>query len=90
MERKQNSLVMALCCAFFLLLSLAGLAAVFLTGEVAGVDALLLLMICAGMALLFAWLTFSALQGAGLFGSRGAPESVPAANPASAAKVEGK
>jgi hypothetical protein len=101
MDRKQQDLLMALCCAFFLFVSLAG-AAVVVTGQVAGVDGLLLLMLSGGMALLFAWLTFSALQGAGLFGARRAEEPAPAASPspspapsapantAPAAKVEGK
>jgi len=81
---------MAASCLFFLLVSLAGLAAVFITGEITGVDALLLLMLSGAMALLFAWLTFGALQQAGLFGSRAAEEPAVSAAPAAAAKVEGK
>ena len=76
MGHKSQDLGMAAACFFFLLLSLAGLLAVLLTGEVKGVDSLLMLMVCAGMALLFAWLTFSALHDAGLLG---APK--PAENP---------
>ena len=68
MGAKGQDLAMAGACLFFLLLSLAGIAAVFITGEVTGVDALLLLMVCGGMALLFAWLTLSALRAAGLLG----------------------
>lgn len=70
MSQKSNDLEMAAACLFFLLLSLAGLAAVFSTGEITGVDGLLMLMVCGGMALLFAWLTFSALQHSGLFGAQ--------------------
>jgi hypothetical protein len=69
MGDKSKDLGMAAACCFFLLLSLAGLAAVVLTGEVKGIDSIFMLMVCAGMALLFAWLTFSALQDAGLFGA---------------------
>ena len=104
MDSKQSALWMAVSCAFFLLLSLAGLAAVLVTGQVAGVDGLLLVMLCGGMLLLFAWLTFSALQQIGLFGARRPEEPAPVpaaspspspapsapANPAPAAKVEGK
>lgn len=68
MSHKSKDLEMAAACAFFLLLSLAGLAAVFSTGELTGVDGLLMLMVCGGMALLFAWLTFSALHDAAFFG----------------------
>jgi len=70
MSRKTNDLGMAVACLFFLLLSLAGLVAVFATGEVTGVDGLLMLIVCGGMALLFAWLAFSSLHDAGLFGSK--------------------
>jgi len=86
MGAKSQDLGMAAACFFFLLLSLAGLAAVVLTGEVKGIDSIFMLMVCAGMALLFAWLTFSALQDAGLFG---APKSSaePAAPPSG---TEGK
>jgi hypothetical protein len=69
MGTKSQDLGMAAACCFFLLLSLAGIAAVLIKGEVTGVDGLLMLMVCAAMALLFAWLTFSALHGAGLFGA---------------------
>jgi len=65
---------MAAACFFFLLVCLAGLAAVFTTGEVTGVDGLLMLLVCGGMALLFAWLTFSALHDAGILGGN-RPES---------------
>jgi len=88
MASKSQDLGMAAACFFFLLLSLAGLAAVLITGEVKGVDSLLMLMVCAGMALLFAWLTFSAVQHAGLFrGPKAAtnPGPVPAATPAAPA-----
>jgi hypothetical protein len=68
MSHKSQDLEMAAACLFFLLLSLAGLAAVVTTGELAGVDGLLMLMVCGGMALLFAWLTFSAMKDAGLLG----------------------
>jgi len=86
---------MAAACLFFLLLSLAGLAAVFTTREITGVDGLLMLMVCGGMALLFAWLTFSAVQHSGILGSRKSAETevepaAPAATAASAAKTEGK
>jgi len=66
---------MAAACFFFLLLSLAGIAAVFSTGEITGVDGLLMLMVCGGMALLFAWLTFSALQDAGILGAKKSGDS---------------
>ncbi len=88
MASKSQDLGMAAACLFLLLLSLAGLAAVLITGEVKGVDSLLMLMVCAGMALLFAWLTFSALQDAGLFSAPNAasnPGPAPAAAPAAPA-----
>jgi hypothetical protein len=84
MSHKSNDLEMAAACLFFLLLSLAGLAAVLLTGEVKGIDSIFMLMVCAGMALLFAWLSFSALHDAGLFG---APKSGSRATPS---ETEGK
>jgi hypothetical protein len=68
MGTKGQDLVMAGACLFFLLLSLGGIAAVLATGEVTGVDSLLMLMVCGGMALLFAWLTFSAVKAAGILG----------------------
>ena len=74
MNQKSNDLVMAAACLFFLLLSLAGIAAVFSTGEITGVDGLLMLIVCGGMALLFAWLTFSSLQDAGLLGGKKSEE----------------
>src|SRR5208282_227118 len=88
MASKSQDLGMAVACFFFLLLSLAGLAAVFITGEVKGVDSIFMLMVCAGMALLFAWLTFSALQEAGVFGApkpASNPGPAPAAKPAAPA-----
>jgi len=88
MASKSQDLGMAAACFFFLLLSLAGLAAVVVTGEVKGVDSLLMLMVCAGMALLFAWLTFSAVQDAGVLGAPKAatnPGPAPAATPAASA-----
>lgn len=88
---------MAAACLFFLLLALAGLAAVFSTGELTGVDGLLMLMVCGGMALLFAWLTFSAVKDSGILGGHKSAEASPApgasaaaSSPASAAKVGGK
>jgi hypothetical protein len=99
MNRKGQDLQMAAACLFFLLLSLAGLAAVFTTGELTGVDGLMMLMICGGMALLFAWLTFSAVQHSGILSGHKSAEAepasapatpAPAANPAPAAKAEGK
>lgn len=75
MSRKSNDLEMAAACLFFLLLSLAGLAAVFTTGELTGVDGLLMLMVCGGMVLLFAWLAFSALHDAGFFGAHNTDDS---------------
>lgn len=69
---------MAGACLFFLLLSLGGIAAVLATGEVTGVDSLLMLMVCGGMALLFAWLTLSALRAAGILGGH-AESAAPAA-----------
>jgi len=90
MDRKLQSLAAAAACLFFVVVSLAGLAAVFVSGELTGVDGLLLLMLCGGMALLFAWLTFSALQAAGMFGGGAAraPEAAPASS--APAKAEGK
>jgi threonine/homoserine/homoserine lactone efflux protein len=79
MGHKSQDLGMAAACFFFLLLSLAGLLAVLLTGEVKGIDSIFMLMVCAGMALLFAWLTFSALQDAGLFGAPKSAEEPSAA-----------
>ena len=70
MSQKSQDLEIAAACLVFLLLSLAGLVAVFATGELTGVDGLMMLMICGAMALLFAWLTFSALRAAGLFGGK--------------------
>jgi len=84
---------MAAACLFFLLISLAGLAAVITTGELAGVDGLLMLMVCGGMALLFSWLTFSAMKDSGLLGGHKSPAAEPASpasHPAPAAKSEGK
>jgi len=78
MSRKSNDLEMAAACLFFLLLSLAGLAAVFATGELTGVDGLLMLMVCGGMALLFAWLAFSAVRDAGLLSGHKSDNSTPA------------
>jgi len=75
MSQKSQDLEIAAACLVFLLLSLAGLVAVFATGELTGVDGLMMLMICGAMALLFAWLTFSALQAAGLFGGKKSDES---------------
>lgn len=89
MSHKSNDLEMAAACLFFLVLSLAGLLAVLLTGEVHGVDSIFMLMVCAGMALLFAWLTFSALQDAGLFGAHKSAEEHSAA-PAPPSGTEGK
>ena len=94
MNRKAQDLQMAAACLFFLLLSLAGLAAVIATGEVTGVDGLMMIMVCAGMALLFAWLTFSAVQHSGILGGHkseaSTPEAAaPAANPAPAAPRSG-
>jgi len=77
MSRKSNDLEMAAACLFFLLLSLAGLAAVFSTGELTGVDGLLMLMVCGGMAVLFAWLAFSAFHDAGLIGARKSDDPTP-------------
>jgi len=77
MGSKSQDLGMAAACFFFLLLSLAGIAAVFTTGELTGVDGLLMLMVCAGMALLFAWLTFSALQDSGIFGTKNSEHAPP-------------
>ena len=68
---------MAAACLFFLLLSLAGLAAVFSTGELTGADGLLMLMVCGGMAVLFAWLAFSAFHDAGLIGARKSDDPTP-------------
>jgi len=94
MGPKQKDLLMGVSCLFFFLLSLAGLATVLLTGQVTGVDGLLLLMVCGGMLLLFAWLTFSALKTAGLVGRSPAEEpaadSSAQASPAPAARIEGK
>jgi hypothetical protein len=81
MGTKGKDLIMAGACLFFVLLSLAGVAAVFISGELTGVDGLMMLMVCGGMFLLFAWLTFSALQAAGLF-VHAAESSQPAAAPA--------
>ena len=81
METKGQDLIMAGACLFFLLLSFAGIAAVLATGELAGVDGLMLLMVCGGMALIFAWLTFSALKVAGILGRR-ASAAAPAASAA--------
>jgi hypothetical protein len=99
MNRKGQDLEMAAACGFFLLVSLAGLAAVVTTGELAGVDGLLMLLVCGGMALLFAWLTFSAVKDSGLLGGRksvgaeteitAAPSPSPAASKP-APKAEGK
>ncbi len=75
MSQKSNDLEMAVACLFFLFLSLAGLAAVFLSGELTGVDGLLMLMVCGGMALLFAWLAVSALRDAGLLGAHKSGDS---------------
>jgi hypothetical protein len=86
MGHKSQDLAIAAACLFFLLLSLSGIAAVFTTGGVTGVDGLLMLMVCAGMALLFAWLTFSALHDAGLFGTPKS-DSAPAVPPSG---TEGK
>ena len=93
METKGQDLAMAGACLFFLLLSLAGIAAVLTTGELAGVDGLMLLMICGGMALLFAWLTYSALHAAGIFGHRSetAPSESAASEPSATSRAaEGK
>jgi len=90
MNRKAQDLQMAAACLFFLLLSLAGLAAVVATGEVTGVDGLMMLMVCGGMALLFAWLTFSAVQHSGILGGHKSEASAPESAGASAAKAEGK
>jgi hypothetical protein len=89
MNRKAQDLQMAAACLFFLLLSLAGLAAVFATGELTGVDGLMMLMVCGGMALLFAWLTFSAVQHSGILGSHKSAEPAPAASPSPAASNPG-
>ncbi|HVN07568.1 MAG TPA: hypothetical protein VMV61_01255 [Patescibacteria group bacterium] len=92
MNRKAQDLQMAAACLFFLLLSLAGLAAVLATGEVTGVDGLMMLMVCGGMALLFAWLTFSAVKDSGILGRHKSESAAPqvSANPAPAVKAEGK
>ena len=97
MNRKGQDLEMAAACLFFLLLSLAGLAAVFTTGELTGVDGLMMLMVCGGMALLFAWLTFSAVKDSGILGAHKSAEPAPApspspaaSNPSATAKSEGK
>ena len=96
METKGQDLIMAGACLFFLLLSLGGIAAVFSSGEVAGVDELLMLIVCAGMALLFAWLTFSAVQAAGILGGHSAAgEKAPATgaaahSPSSPSGAQGK
>ncbi len=87
MSTKSHDLGMAAACLFFFLLSLAGLAAVVATGQLTGVDGLLMLMVCAGMALLFAWLTFSALHHAGLLGAQ---KSAANADTAPSAGPEGK
>ena len=89
MDSKPQSLVMAACCFFFLLLSFAGIGAVMVTGAVTGVDALLMLMICGAMVLLFGWLTLTALHHSGLFSSKQSSESAPE-GVHNAAKVEGK
>jgi len=77
MSHKSQDLEMAAACLFFLLLSVAGLFAVLSTGEITGVDGLLMLMVCGGMALLFAWLTFSAFQDAGIIGSHKSGDASP-------------
>jgi threonine/homoserine/homoserine lactone efflux protein len=85
MASKSQDLGLAAACFFFLLLSLAGLAAIIITGEVNGVDSIFMLIVCAGMALLFAWLTFSALRDARLLGAPKAstnPGTAPAETPA--------
>jgi hypothetical protein len=86
MGNKSQDLGMAAACFIFLILSLAGLGDVLLTGQVKGIDSIFMLMVCAGMALLFAWLTFSALQDAGLFGAHNAA----ADHAASPSGTEGK
>jgi hypothetical protein len=85
MNRKGQDLQMAAACLFFLLLSLAGLAAVFTTGELTGVDGLMMLMICGGMALLFAWLTFSAVQHSGILSGHKSEQAAPTPSPCPAA-----
>ena len=89
MNRKAQDLQLAAACLFFLLLSLAGLAAVLSTGEVTGVDGLLMLMVCGGMALLFAWLTFSAVQHSGILGGHKSEASAPEAANAPASPQRG-
>jgi hypothetical protein len=79
MSHTSEDLEMAAACFFFLLLSVAGLAAVFSTGEITGVDGLLMILVCGGMGLLFAWLTFSALQDAGIIGHKKSGDSAPKA-----------
>jgi hypothetical protein len=89
MDSKPQSLITAAVCFLFLLLSFAGIGSVMVTGAVTGVDALLMLMICGAMVLLFAWLTYSALSASGLFSSKDPAEAAPAAGH-TAAKVQGK
>jgi hypothetical protein len=101
MNARMQNLCMAGSCLFFLLLSLVGIGAVLVFGDITGVDGLLMVMVCAGMALLFAWLSFSALQAAGVLpafhrkseipaAAPAAAGSKPAANLGAAAKEEGK
>ncbi len=90
---------MAAACLFFFLLSLAGIATVLVAGDVTGIDGLLLVMVCGAMALLFGWLSFSALQAASILPAFGrkTESSAPAAagsgaagNLRAPAKEEGK
>jgi hypothetical protein len=100
MNRGTQNLIMAGSCLFFVVISLAGLAAVLILQDVTGVDGLMLAMVCAGMALLFAWLFVSVLREGGLLGAKSpaenkAPAPSPAAPhaaaaPAVASKEEGK
>jgi hypothetical protein len=62
MPKTSQNLMLAVMCLLVVLLSLAGLAAVILTREIVGVDALLLAMSCIVMATLFSYFLYLVLR----------------------------
>ena len=62
MPKNSQKLMLAVMCLLVVLLSVAGLAAVILTREIVGVDALLLAMCCIIMGALFSYFLFLVLR----------------------------
>ena len=90
MPNRREDLGLLAICVIFVVLSLAGLAAAFLTRLITNIDGLLLILISLMMGGLFSLLLLGIANEMGLLPSRKKKQDAPAAGPGPAKPGEGK